>query len=257
MARIANQSNDLAAADTYYHRAIYGLWPAGEQANRLQARLELVDLLARANQKTQLLSELMSLQEEMPPEDSLKRRIAGLFLTAGSPAHAQELYEELSRADRRDAQAYAGLGESEFLLGNYAAAQRAYQTALRLSPEDERLKKHLEVSRSALALDPQLAGLGSDERYLRSRRLVVLALAQLDLCVGNQAGTDPAIQSLRQAAQERIEERIRGRVPEETIETNLGLAAGLWQVRQNLCPQAESSEEALAVILGRVAQSSR
>jgi tetratricopeptide (TPR) repeat protein len=258
MARIANQNNSLADADTYYHRAIYGLWPSGEQSNRLQARMELVDLLARSDQKTQLLSELMSLQEEMPPDDALKRRIAGLFLTAGSPAHAQELFQELTRRDRRDAPSYAGLGESEFLLGNYAAAQRAYQAALRLSPDDARLERRLELSRNALALDPQLAGLGADERYLRSRRLVVLALAQLDLCVGNQDGdADPAVQSLRQGAQERIAERIRGRVPEETIDSNVSLAAGLWQVRQNLCPQSESSEEALAVILARAAGSAR
>jgi hypothetical protein len=144
-------------------------------------------------------------------------------------------------------------------LGNYAAAQRAYQAALRLNPDDERLARRLELSRNALALDPQLAGLGAGERYLRSRRLVVLALAQLDLCVGNQNGNaDPAIQSLRQAAQERIAERIRGRIPEETIDSNVSLAAGLWQVRRNLCPQSESSEEVLAVILGRrTAESAR
>ena len=258
MARIANQHNDLTAAETYYHRAIYGLWPTDGQSNRLQARLELVDLLVRSDQKPQLLSELMSLQEEMPPDPTLKRRMAGLFLTAGSPAHAQELYQEMVRADRRDAQAYAGLGESEFQLGDYASAQRAFQTALRLNPNDAAAKRHLEVSRNVLALDPELAGLGSGERYLRSRRLVVLALAQLDLCSSGQDGnTDPAIESLRQSAQERIAERIRGRVPEETIETNLSLAAGLWQTRQGLCPQAVSSEEAVTLILDRLAQSSQ
>ncbi|MBI2818972.1 MAG: tetratricopeptide repeat protein [Acidobacteria bacterium] len=258
MARIANQYSNLADANIYYHRAIYGLWPTDGQSNRLQARLELVDLLARNDQKSQLLSELMSLQEEMPPDAALKRRMAGLFLTAGSPAHAQELYQEMARADRRDAQAYAGLGESEFQLGNYAAAQRAYQTALRLNPDNELASRHLEVSKNALALDPQLAGLGSSERYLRSRRLVVLALAQLDLCVGSQDGSaNPAIESLRQAAQERIAERIRGLVPEETIETNMSLTAGLWQTRQDLCPQAAPSEEAVALILGRLEQSSQ
>jgi len=256
LARIANQNNNLDAANTYYHRAIYGLWSADGQSNRLQARLELVDLLVRSDLKPQLVSELMSLQEEMPPDDALKRRIAGMFLTAGSPAHAQELYQELVRVERRDAQAYAGLGESEFQMGNYAAAQRAYQTALRLNPDNEPARRHLQISRNALALDPQLAGLGAGERYLRSRRLVVLALAQLDLCLGGQhSGIDPSIQSLREAAQERIAERMRGRIPEETIETNLSLAAGLWQTRQNLCPQAARSEEAVALILGRLAQS--
>jgi tetratricopeptide (TPR) repeat protein len=258
MARIANQNNNLADADTYYHRAIYGLWPTDGQSNRLQARLELVDLLVRLDQKPQLLSELMSLQEEMPPDDALKRRLAGLFLTAGSPSHAQELYQELVRADRRDAQAYSGLGESEFQSGDYAAAQRAFQTAIRLNPDDELSSKHLEVSKNALALDPELAGLGSGERYLRSRRLVVLALAQLDLCGGAQNGnSETAIQSLRKAAQERIAERVRGRVPEETIEANLSLASGLWQTRQNLCPQVVSSEDAVALILRRLAQSSQ
>ena len=93
-------------------------------------------------------------------------------------------------------------------------------------------------------------------RYLRSRRLLVLALAQLDLCAGGQSGSiDPAIQPLRETAQERIAERIRGRVSEETIEANLSLAAGLWQTRQNLCPQAVPAEEAVALILGRLALS--
>jgi tetratricopeptide (TPR) repeat protein len=258
MARIANQHNDLTAAENYYHRAIYGLWPTDAQSNRLQARLELVDLLVRSNQKSKLLAELTSLQEEMPPDPALRRRIAGLFLKAGSPSHAQELYQELARADRRDGSAYSGLGESEFQLGNYAAAQRAFQTALRLNPDDATAQKHLEVSRNALALDPQLAGLGSGERYLRSRRLVVLALAQLDLCTGGQNGaTDPAVGALRQSAQERIAERLRSPIPEETIEANLSLAARLWQTRQSLCPQAATSEEALGLILGRLVQSSQ
>src|SRR3989338_2827976 len=86
MARIASQREDFRNAEMYYHRAIYGFWPTPSEHDRLQARLELVDLLARAGAKQRLLAELILLQNELPEDTGIKKRVARLFLSADGPS---------------------------------------------------------------------------------------------------------------------------------------------------------------------------
>src|SRR6266853_3838033 len=66
---------------------------------------------------------------------------------------------------------YAGLGEAEFARGNYRAAQRDFQTALRLAPDDRATRRRLDVCNELLMLDPTIRGLGPVERFNRSLKL--------------------------------------------------------------------------------------
>jgi len=102
-----------------------------------------------------------------------------LFLWAGSPSHAADLFRELVKAHRHYAEGYAGLAEAEFEMGDYASAASAASNALRLDPEDAATRKRLETAQAILAIDPTLRRLGTAERFRRSQRLLQAAPASV------------------------------------------------------------------------------
>ncbi len=87
-ARLMVREGDTSAADEYYHRAIYGTWPSEAEAHRTAVRLELVDFLAANGKRQELLAELLPLREEVGKNPGIERRLAHLFLLAGSPGRA-------------------------------------------------------------------------------------------------------------------------------------------------------------------------
>jgi tetratricopeptide (TPR) repeat protein len=111
-------------------------------------------------------------------------RIARLYLLAGSPSRAIGLFREVLLRQPQDSDAYGGLGEAEFALGNYRAARTDFQAALRLNPADEHLRKRLALCEDVLALDPTQRGLIGAERYRRSLKLIELASDGMSRCVG-------------------------------------------------------------------------
>ena len=190
MARALARQGKPEAAEFYYHMAIYGQWPKdASAASRVQARFELIDLLVKQDNKKALLAELLPLQDEAPADLETRRRMAHLFLLAGSPGRAADIFRQILRQDHGDADAYAGLGEAEIALGNYRIAETNLQVAAHLRPGDEDIRKRLDLASQVLALDPMLRGLGAAERYRRTRKLVELALNDVNQCAGAVSGT--------------------------------------------------------------------
>ena len=91
MARINAREGNAVDAASYYHRAIYGRWPVNAAGHRTQVRLELIELLARQNAKQELLAELLAVEDQVSDTDTQKR-LAHLFLAAGSPARSAALF---------------------------------------------------------------------------------------------------------------------------------------------------------------------
>jgi tetratricopeptide (TPR) repeat protein len=257
MARIAEQSGQNLDAEMYFQRAIYGYWPATAEADRLKARFELANLLQIRGEKQALLGELMLLRREVPTGDvKLKERVGQLFLSADSPSTAAEVFREVLQKNREDAQAYAGLGQAAFALGDYISAQGALRSAVRLNARDAESQKLLESSNAVLALDPALRGLSTKEKYQRSQRLLALVLSKLDLCVvAQKAALDPSLQSMRDAAEKTLSRKSKQRETAEAVEANLSTAQQLWQARRNLCPQAVEKEDPVALVLAKIFQS--
>ena len=102
-ARLMIQELKPSEAEAYYHRAIYGNWSRDPAERTRAARLELVNLLLRENARQRLLAELISLEAESGDDEDLRKRVAGLFLEAGSPARAAAVYRELSERRPQDA----------------------------------------------------------------------------------------------------------------------------------------------------------
>ena len=230
MARALVREGRPREAVSYYHRAIYGQWDDQAGDHPVQARFELVDLLARLGARRELLAELLPLQDEAPDDQTSRKRIAKLFLEAGAPARAIEIFRGLLREHGRDAETYAGL-----------------------DPADTAVADRLTLVRRVIALDPTQRGLSGEEQYRRSVALLDITYRSAADCIGSAALTSngPLLDSARVAIATRAP--IAGRP--EAIDANLDLAERLWTLRRRACPAAlAEAEEPVPLVLERISQ---
>jgi tetratricopeptide (TPR) repeat protein len=255
MGRVLLKEGRMREAISYYHRAVYGQWKDDAEGNRLKVRFELIDLLAQQDSKEELLAELLAVQDQMPHDPAARLRTGRLFLAAGSPARAAELFRGVLREDLDDAavsaDAFAGLGESDFARGDYRAAQGDFEAALRLNPalqanEGSAAAKRLDLTSRVLALDPAVRGIGAAERFRRSRILVQMAF-DAAACLG------PSSQELLDEAAKTLKARVSAAGEDEATETNLDLAGQLWQARKSGCKPGPDPDDPLGLVVAKAA----
>jgi tetratricopeptide (TPR) repeat protein len=145
-ARLMIRKGNTAEAEAYYHRAIYGEWSGDPLLHRVPVRLELIDLLLQKNKKPELLPELISLEAESPTSGPIQKRLAELFLLAGSPSRAANVYAAIVEKNPKDISAYEGLGEAELEEGQYRAAHTAFLRAFLLDPNNASVRAHLQTA---------------------------------------------------------------------------------------------------------------
>jgi tetratricopeptide (TPR) repeat protein len=264
MARVLEREGRRDDAASYYHRAIYGRWEESAPTRRLEARMALVDLLARSGAKQELLAELLPLADSAIGTPALRRRVAHLFIAAGAPDRAVVFFREMLRADPKDGDAYAGLGEAALVLGNFATA-RADLLEARLLGESARTAGMLAVADTALALDPTPRRLDAQERHARAARLLALVLEAAARCspAAPVAMTDsarsmlapPAADSSAIGARMRAERTAASVATErEAAESMLDLASALWGARGARCTTSPSTveERALPLVMAKL-----
>ena len=248
MARLKEALADANAAASYFHRAIYGSWPSEEQAHRIDARLELINMLAGAGRQRELLAELLPLEDETLPDPALRLKIAGLFITAGSLSRAADAYRAIVHEHPDNEQAHAGLGEAELQLGDYRAAQSAFVSALKSKPDDAMVQQRLALVTQLAQLDPTYRRMPFRERLERSRKILTLAAAALGQCAPKEqnAEVDGIANRARTALQPK---RLR---EEDPVETNLSIAEDAWNYVHRACPAQAKPEDVLTVMMGRL-----
>ncbi|MDQ2900180.1 MAG: tetratricopeptide repeat protein [Acidobacteriota bacterium] len=239
-ARLMLKKGRTAEADSDYHRAIYGEWPNDAAANRIAARLELIDVLAAKGNKKELLAELLPLEEEVGANLAIEKRLAKLYLTAGSPVRAVDVYRRLIHQNPGDAGAYTGLGEVELVQGRYRDAQAAFLAAFRRKPDDVSIRHRMELASTLTALDPTARMLPSLEKYRRSLRILELTIASVEGCA---AVAMPDVAMDVSKAPEHV--------TNEMAEEKLAIAEKLWRERPAGCAAAQ---ESLRLILEKLGQ---
>jgi len=238
MARLLVKESKDDEAEAYYHRAIYGAWGNDAANHRLQARLELVALLASQGDRVDLLAELLPLENEVT-DAATETKIAQLYLTAGSPARAAGVYRSLLRDNPNDPKTLTGLGQTELALGDYHAAMNAFVNAYRANPADVSARANIELSSAVTALDPMPRRLSSAEKFERSNRLLDLARSAMQNCAATHglATSDDLGKADVMLAQP------PKAVTNETSEERLGLAEQLWKDRLTSCGSAVTAQE--------------
>jgi tetratricopeptide (TPR) repeat protein len=253
MARALAKQGRYADAVSYYHRAIYGHWDQDPAGNRRKARFELIDYLAGHDARQDLLAELLAIEDQATAGHDTSLHIARLFLAAGSPTRAADLFRAILRDNPADVDALVGLGEAEFANGDYRAAQREFSTALHLDPDNREATQRQGLCDEVLALDPSLRGLGAAERFERSRKLVELTWNAASQCFNSTPPNLPQ-QDLLDRGGKALKERVRISTESEQTETNLDLAEQLWQARRTGCKPGASPNDPLSLVLARLAQ---
>jgi len=255
-ARLRLKEHKIIDAEAYYHRAIYGQWPQDGAAHRIAARLELIDVLVANNQKQDLLAELLPLEEEAKNDASVQTRLARLFLAAGSPARAANVYRALIREQPGNAQAYEGLGEAELEQGDYRAAHAAFSSAAGQKPSDAQIREKLQLASTLAALDPTPRWLASADKYQRSLRILEWAQEDLERCIQTQpGGVSAAQQSLLAQAEDLMNREKPGQATNELSEGMLAVAEKIRQARVSACgPATTPEEEALRLIMAKLTQ---
>jgi tetratricopeptide (TPR) repeat protein len=248
LARIAASRVKTSDAITYYHRAIYGTWPTGEENNRLEARFELADYLKKSGLQKEAIAELLAALEQARNNYAAKKRIGRLLLEYGSPRQAADVFEDILRANNRDAQAWASLGTADLAQEDYHAARNALRNAVRFDPSDAQAQRQQDLAERILALDPNKNGLRASDRYTRSVEIVTRALQVEQACAAIK--NDP----VADAARKQLAHRARRGEIDDAIDLNLNLAVRLWQSAKNLCPSQPQKDEALDRVLARVSR---
>ena len=251
MARLRARSGDAVEAEAYYHRALYGTWPPGTSSKGV--RMELIDFLAKRGAHKELLPELLLAQDESGGQPSVDQKLAVLFLAAGSPGRAVDLYRALIRQDPNDIESYKGLGRTELAQGDFHAAQTSFLQALRLAPGDEELIKLLHFTSVLSGLDPTPRRLPSHDKFDRGNR--ILEMAQTELAACGQARLHPDVAELLAQADLLRAQKIRGPVTNEMSESRLSLAERLWQARDSVCTQPPAADDPLPLLIHKLTQS--
>lgn len=250
LARVLAREGRVAQAVSYYHRAIYGQWGQDTPGNRLRSRLELIDLLARTDAKQELLAELLPLEVSNISDTALRRRLAHLYVLAGSPGRGASIFRGLLQLSSRDADALAGLGDAAFTMGNYRASAAYFRRVVRLEPKNQEGMRRLQLATQVLALDPMQRGLGSAERRKRAAALLQLAVDVTDRCAGAEApdSVRAAIDSGRVVLASPVP-AARG---DSAFEAQLDLAERLRDLRKPGCTSETAAERALDLVMTKM-----
>ena len=250
MARVAVQQGGIDEAISYYHHAIYGAWPDNTAERRLQARLELIQVLGKAGRQQQAQAELLAMLTVMPPTLSIKMQVGQLALQYDLPKTAAGLFKDLTEHDANNEKAWAGLGEAEYEVADYAAARDAFSTALRLNPNDTAVQKRLDASAQILALDPTRRGVPAAERYRRSQEVLAKVLDLLDQC--SPGSLPDALKTSMDEARELLAKSRRPPSFSDAIENNTSLAEQLWTAAGKACSPMPPPDAPISRVMARL-----
>ncbi len=253
MARQLVSAGQWAAAESYYHRAIYGSWPAEARLEPLQVRLELARMLAGHGSSQALLSELLALQNSPALQPDMQRQLAGLFLQAGSATRAAAAWQQTLQRDPADLDAYAGLGRAEMILGNYSRARAALASALRLKPNHPEALRQMAIAGLAERLDPTPRRLPPAEKLRRGGELLAMELDLLSGCSSPVSPSGAWNDALARARRLQRENR-PGASPNEAAEARLDAAGDLWKTRPSGCGNQSDGAAAIDLIVRKLEQ---
>lgn len=253
LARIAAGRNNMNDAVLYYHRAVYGLWADTPVDHRLQARLELADYLVSRGQTRAAVAELVAVESDTPADHALHMTLATRYLKYRVPDQAAAQFRDAAAEKKDDPAAWTGLAEAEMAAGNYGAAEKAFQQAVRYDPRNKTLQARLSLAEDVTELDPSVRLLGTVEQYKRSRALLQRASSALTACTQDLPRLPVEAQAAENASRGLLDHPARRPVIDD-VNKNLGVVAALWKQRLAVCPKTPVKDDALSMVMGRLAR---
>jgi len=256
LAEVYAGAGRIDEAVTYYHRALYGVWPPGATGRRVETRLELVSELGRARRNRQAQAELLSAMAEMPADPTIRQRVGRLLLEFGLPQQSAEVFRDVVQRDKGNAAAWAGLGDAESAQWKYVAACAAFRRAVEIDPGDTAIGQRAESCEQVLALDPSSERLPAAERFARGRGLLEATAAALDGCVAAQPANrlPESTTELADRARREIQSRRRPQSYADAADDDIALARQLWDARPTFCRSLANPPAPLDKVMAHLSQ---
>jgi len=249
---MASKGKPIAAA-ALYHRAIYGEWPKDARQQQIAARLELIQFFERLGRQQDMLAELIPLEDEAGSNETLRLKIANLFLAANAPGHAETAFRSLIQRDPTDALAYEGLGKVELETGDYRRAHSAFTMASVRNGNLPDLAAQLSLTKSLTELDPTSRHLSSGEKYQRSLKILQMTRDDFQSCIASSTRVNADESStLTEQADDLLTAKAAVQPTNELAESILDVAQRLWQVRKKVC--ASPAKDELRLIMEKLSQ---
>ena len=248
LARVLAQQGRTDDAVLRFQRAALGAWPQKPSENRIQARIELVETLAKAGRNPQAKAELLSLAAQVPNEPATQERVGRMLADFEMPKESADLYRDIVKHNPQDTAAYAGLGEAQFRLGDCVEAREAFRQVLKSDPANQKASGRVDACDRILALDPTLRGLSAAERFRRSLQILEQTLAELSSCAAASSANDDA-----RTARAALANKRRPSSYSDAAESNLTLAGRLWSLRLSSCSPKPAAEDPFSLIMTKLA----
>ncbi len=182
LARVAVQQGRTKEATRYYHNAVYATWPTGQDAKRRDARMELIELLLRVNDRAQAQAELIALSENVGDDPTAQQRIGDMFTRAQDYDRALSAYRISLKSNKHDASALAGAGYAAFQLARYSQAQHYLQSAVAENSKDKTSADLLHTTELVMHMDPYRRTISSEQRSRIVKQAFDIAGQRLKTC---------------------------------------------------------------------------
>jgi tetratricopeptide (TPR) repeat protein len=244
MARVMAKQGTLAQTSAAYHKAIFGVWPKGREQERQEAVLELADYLFAHGAQAEAALELVGLARQNQTTLAMKERAAEKLLSFHEPGQALAVFREIVATNPHDGNAWAGLGEAQFALGDYPSAEVSLQNGATWGSGDQNVAAHLKITQDILSMDPWVRGESVAERYHRSVNLLRHMLDLVEMCKPPLANAPDLSRLVARASQQLKQDRSQNT---ETAGANVSMAEDLWVANQKWC--GTSPDPALALVM--------
>ena len=155
----------------YYHDAIYAIWPADQELESRNARLELIHLLLNIGDRAQADSELIALAANLGNRPQQHTQAGQLFLQAQDNERALAQFRTALAGNRHDVTAMAGAGNAAFAMRQYTVAEQYLRRAA--AAGNKASQPQLKLAELVLHMDPFRSYFKAAER----RRIVMDAFA--------------------------------------------------------------------------------
>lgn len=253
LALLAEREADVPQVISYYHNAIDGVWPGASADLPRALRQRLCEYLIDHGHHTEALAELIELSSQTPDDAPLLAQVGSLFLKAQDYDSALKEFQRSLRRNRRLAQAWAGAGKSEFMLGNYRAARIYLAGAVARNRQDSESKQLLAAANQTLDVDPFDHRVPAQTRRRRAIRDFQYAANRLADCLKsqNRAGAPSAdLQSLLVSAVKMKPQMREGalRRDPDLLDAGMALTFQIEEALGDRCGPPTSMDQALLLI---------
>lgn len=254
LARIAAARGDLVQSTRYYHNAIYGVWDDAPQPHRIQARLELAELLLAKGATREADAELVALAANNPMGADLARRAGELFLRAGDPDSALEQFQGALKAAPEDPEALSGAGKAAFALGRYSDAEHYLARARARGAADADTMDKLQLAQWIRESDPLDRRASWAARAQRAMDALQLSHARLQSCAGQLASRPGDARPELEQSLQRLDDSLREadlkklRQDPDLLISVAGQAFAAEETAAKYCGTPQGKDQALLLI---------